>query len=154
MAVAVCDHLIRFVNREVAVANEMATEITQATDPAARRARLLVGWDRVISEARAHLQRTAALQLPVSRDATALWGELQLGAAAAVVTLEARRADLEAFGAFEESSEPGVIGTAFTGIEKAFSLVEPAVFRYEHRALREAFDEEPTCAHVVQWTGT
>jgi hypothetical protein len=154
LARTLCAHLVVFVNHEVIAANDMALSVTDATSSQARFDHLLEGWDRVVAEARLHEQRTRELSLPPAAESPTLLAELQDGAAAATRVLAGRRAELAAFGPFDQSSEPGVIGTAFTGIEKGFALSEPAVFRYERRSLREAFDDEPGCEHVVQWTGT
>lgn len=154
LARALCDHLVLFVNQEVIAANDMAKSVTDATTAEARMERLLDGWDDVVARARLHERRTSALALPTAPESETLLAELQAGAAAATEVLADRRVELAAFGPFDEGSLAGVIGTAFTGIEKSFALSEPAVFRYDRRALRKAFDDEPRCEHVVQWTGT
>jgi len=44
----------------------------------------------------------------------------------------------------------GRVGEFFNSVEKANSLVEPAIARYDRRELQHAFLDEPECRYVIQ----
>ncbi|MGK2948660.1 MAG: hypothetical protein ACSLFP_08810 [Acidimicrobiales bacterium] len=153
LAVAVCEHLVAFAREEVQLANAMAEAVTDTDDPDRRHTAMVDGWAPMVDAARRHRDRTATLLLPATPDAPELLAELQTGAKAALTVLSDATALIAALGPIGQEDERGAVGTAFNELEKALSVSEPAVYRYEDDALRAAFDAEPTCEHVVQPAG-
>lgn len=153
LARTVCEHLLTFAREEVDLANAMASAVADADDPDGRHDAMVDGWTPLVEAAQRHRDRTSTLALPGAPGASELSAELRAGADAALDVLSDATAVIAELGPIDQSDERGAVGTAFNELEKALSVSEPAVFRYDDDALRAAFDAEPACEHVVQPAG-
>ena len=150
MAIAVCTALRDQTNVLVGIANTAVTGI-EGKSPAARSAALLSGFDQAIAAADAFEQSVPELDLPGIVEEPELRAEIADGATFAAAGVREER---ESFAAdvpqVEDGDVRGRVGQFFNGIEKAMSVVEPAIATYDRRELQEAFLDEPSCRHVIQ----
>ena len=122
-----------------------------AKSPDERYAALIAGFDEADAATRTYRDDVEALALGEAPEADALHTQLVDGAELAVTELARERADFEASGpTVPDADVQGRVGQFFNAIEKVMSVAEPAVSRYERRALHEAFAAEPSCRHVIQ----
>jgi hypothetical protein len=143
--------MLRELNNEMAVSlNATSDEITDADDPETAPQVLRDGYDDLIGIAEDYAHDVDELDLPVSDARDALLGELHSGAEEAVTALEDERTELEGLDPVEVDDQAGVLGGAFTSLEKAQSVVEPRIGAYGDEELTEAFAAEPTCEHFIQ----
>jgi len=149
-AEAVCG-LLRDWSNEMAVSMNATSEaLTDDDDPDTANQVLLDGWDDLIVLAEGHIAEAEALDLPVSAARDQLVEDITAGAEAAVVALEDERDHLEDLPPIEIDDQRGALGGAFTALEKAQSVVEPRIARYDDPELSAAVADEPTCEHVIQ----
>jgi hypothetical protein len=149
-ATAVCGMLRRWNNEMGDALNSTSDAITDADDPAAAPGVLRDGFDDLIQLAEAHQSEVAELELPASNERDRLLEELRSGADEAVAALEEERADIEDLPSIEVSEQRGVLGTAFIAVERAGSVVEPAIGTYDDEELKAAFAADDGCEHVIQ----
>lgn len=149
-ATEVCGLLRGWSNELAESLNGTSDAITDADDPATANQVLLDGWDALIEIAEAHVEEAGQLELPDTGAREQLLSDLSAGAEAAVAELEDERAGIAALPPITIDAQRGALGGAFTSLEKADSVVEPAVGGYDDEAVRDAFQAEPTCAHVIQ----
>jgi hypothetical protein len=149
-ATAVCGLLRGWSNEMVASLNTTSDAITADDDPETANDVLLDGYDDLIAIAEGHVGEVDDLDLPASGDRDQLVDDLRAGAEAAVAELEDERSELEDLAPITVDDQRGVLGGAFTSLEKAQSVVEPQIVTYDDEAIRTAFAADPTCEHVVQ----
>jgi hypothetical protein len=149
-AATVCGLLREWSNDLAGTMNATSDAVTDDDDPATAPEVLRAGYDELIAIAEEHLAEVDALDLPATGAREEIVDDLRTGAGAAVAELEEHRAELDALEAVEVDDQRGVLGGAFTNLEKAQSVVEPQVGAYEEEAVRAAFADEPTCEHVIQ----
>jgi hypothetical protein len=149
-ATAVCGMLRQWNNEIGDVLNRTSDAITDADDPATAPGVLRDGFDDLIQLAEDHRNEVDELVLPVSDERDRLVEELRGGADDAVAALEEERADIEDLPAIEVSEQRGVLGTAFIAVERAGSVVEPAIGTYDDEELKAAFAADDGCEHVIQ----
>ncbi len=122
-----------------------------AKEPDERYAAIIGGFDETEVATQAYRDGVAALVLADVPEADALHAQLLDGAELAVTELARERADFEARGqTVPDADVQGRVGQFFNAVEKVMSVAEPAVSRYDRRALHEAFAAEPACRHVIQ----
>jgi hypothetical protein len=149
-ATAVCGMLRRWNNDIADSINGTSDAITDADDPATAPSVLRDGFDDLIRLAEDHRSEVDDLELPVSNERDRLLEELRGGADEAVAAFEEERADIEDLAQVEVSEQRGVLGTAFIAVERAGSVVEPAIGTYEDEELKAAFAADDGCEHVIQ----
>jgi len=149
-ATAVCGLLRGWSNELAESLNATSDAITDADDPATANQVLLDGWDALIEIAEAHVAEVTQLELPDTDARGQLVDDLTTGAEAAVTELEDERAGIAALPPITVDGQRGALGGAFTSLEKADSVVEPAIGAYDDEDIRAAFQDEPTCEHVIQ----
>ena len=149
-AAVVCGMLRRWNNDIADSINGTSDAITDADDPATAPQVLRDGFDDLIRLAEDHRSEVEELALPVSNERDRLVEELRGGADEAVAALEEERADIEDLPAIEVSEQRGVLGTAFIAVERAGSVVGPAIASYDDEELKTAFAADDGCEHVIQ----
>jgi hypothetical protein len=149
-ATAVCGMLRRWNNDIADSINGTSDAITDADDPATAPAVLRDGFDGLIRLAEDHRSEVDELVLPVSDERDRLVEELRRGADEAVAALEEERADMEDLPTIDVSEQRGVLGAAFIAVERAGSVVEPAIGTYDDEELKAAFAADEGCEHVIQ----
>jgi hypothetical protein len=149
-ATAVCG-MLRHWNNDVAdVINSTSDAITDADDPETAPRMLRAGFDDLIELAEDQRAEVDDLDLPVTNERDRLLEDLRGGADKAIAALEEERADIEDLPSIEVSEQRGVLGTAFITVERAGSVVEPAIGTYDDEELKAAFAANDGCEHVIQ----
>ena len=115
------------------VINSTSQTITDQDDPRTANGVLLDGFDEMIRLAQQHRRQVDELQLPAIDERDRLVEELAEGADDSIDVDEQRSA----------------LGGAFTGVERALSVIEPEIERY-NADLRRAFEANEGCVHVIQ----
>jgi hypothetical protein len=149
-ATVVCGMLRQWNNDIADSINATSDAITDADDPESAPGVLRDGFDDLIRLAEDHRSEVNELELPVSDERDRLVEELRSGADEAVAALEEERADIEDLPSIEVSEQRGVLGTAFIAVERAGSVVEPAIGTYDDEELKAAFAADDGCEHVIQ----
>jgi hypothetical protein len=149
-ATVVCGMLRRWNNEIGDVLNSTSDAITDADDPDTAPGMLRDGFDDLIQLAEDHRAEVDDLELPVTDERDRLLEELRRGADKATAALEEERADIEDLPPIAVSEQRGVLGTAFISVERAGSVVEPAIGTYDDEALKAAFAADDGCEHVIQ----
>jgi hypothetical protein len=149
-ATTVCGMLRRWNNEMADALNGTSAAITDSDDPATAPGVLRDGFDDLIRLAEDHRSEVDELDLPVSDERDRLLEELRGGADEAIAGLEEERADIEDLPPVELSDQQGVLGGAFIAIERAGSVVEPAIGTYDDEELKAAFAADDGCEHVIQ----
>jgi hypothetical protein len=149
-ATVVCGMLRRWNNDMADVINGTSDAITDADDPETANAVLLDGFDDLVQLAEVHRTEVNDLDLPVSNERDRLLEELRGGADKAIAALEEERTEIEDLPPIEVSEQRGVLGSAFIAIERAGSVVEPAIGTYDDEELKAAFATDDGCEHVIQ----
>ncbi len=149
-AVRVCD-LLRAHANGLGRAINLAVTAIDGRSPQDRLTALLDGLAAAEAVSTGHRAALDDLDLAGLPEAEALLAELDAGAALAITALADGRAELDAeLDAVADDDVHGRVSQAFNAVERAMSVAEPAIGRYDRRALRVAFLEEPTCRHVIQ----
>jgi hypothetical protein len=146
----VCDLLRRWYNEFSERVNSASDRVTEDDDPTTANGVLLAGFDDLIAMAEDHEAEAAELTLPYTAERAKLLAELREGTEAATELLEAEREEIEALPPIEVDDQGGALGSALLAVEGARSAVEPRVELYDDEALRDAFENNPGCDHVVQ----
>lgn len=150
-AAAVCGMLRGWSNELAESLNETSQAVTDDDDPATANQVLLDGWDALIAIAKEHVTEAEQLELPDTDARDQLVSDLTAGAEQAVTELQEERVGLEALPPITIEAQGGALGGAFTSLEKADSVVEPAIGGYDDDdEIRTAFADEPDCRHVIQ----
>ena len=149
-AAVVCGMLRRWNNDIAASINGTSDAITDADDPETANAVLLDGFDDLIRVAEGHRAEVDDLDLPVSNERDRLLEDLRGGADEAIAALEEQRTEIEDLPPIEVSEQRGVLGSAFIAVERAGSVVEPAIGTYDDEELKAAFAADDGCEHVIQ----
>jgi hypothetical protein len=149
-AVRVCAALRAHTNGLVREINEAVAGIA-GRSPEDRLTALLGGLAAAEAVSTDHRETLTTLDLTGLPEAEQLLAELDAGAALAVDALAAERELLdEELDQVADDDVHGRVSQAFNAVERAMSVSEPAIGRYERQALRLAFLGEPTCRHVIQ----
>jgi hypothetical protein len=149
-AATVCGLLRGWSNELAESLNDTSQAITDADDPTTANQTLLDGWDALIAIAEDHTTEAEQLQLPDTDARDELVSDLTEGAERAVSELEQERVGIAALPPITIEAQGGALGGAFTSLEKADSVVEPAIGGYDDAEIRAAFADEPDCRHVIQ----
>lgn len=149
-AIAVCDLLRTFVNDSADIANAAAADVTASDDPLARRSAVLTGFDALLVRAQTHHDDVEALDPADLSQGDAMVADLLEGAQQAISELTEERAAFELLPGLERADTAGRVGQFFNSLEKAMSVVEPAITQWAELELVDAFAAEPTCRFVVQ----
>jgi hypothetical protein len=149
-ATVVCGMLRRWNNDMADSINGTSDAITDADDPATAPRMLRDGFDDLIQLAEDNRAEVDDLDLPVSNERDRLLEDLRSGADEAVAALEEERAEIEDLPPIEVSEQRGVLGGAFIAVERAGSVVEPAIGTYDDEELKAAFAADDGCEHVIQ----
>lgn len=149
-AATVCGLLRDWNNELSASLNATSDAITDDDDPTTANGVLLDGYDELVAIAEGFGADLEELDLPVTPERDRLLTDLRSGVAAAVEELEGQRDEARDLPPITVERQAGAIGGAHVGLEKARSLLEPPVARYDDPTVRAAFAAEPGCAHVVR----
>ena len=149
-AATVCGLLRGWSNELADSLNDTSQAITDADDPATANQTLLDGWDALIGIAEDHVTEAEQVELPGTDARDQLVADLTDGAERAVSELEAERVGIADLPPITIEAQGGALGGAFTSLEKADSVVEPAIGGYDDAEIRAAFADEPECRHVIQ----
>jgi hypothetical protein len=151
-AARVCD-LLRTQNDSLGTAlNQTSQEITDADDPTTANDVLLDGWDDLLGIADAYIGQVRSLSIPDIPDHDQVIEDLTTGAEESYAVISEEREEAEALEPIDVEDQRGALGGAFTGLERATSVLEPQVARYD-ATLQQAFADDDGCANVVQPTG-
>ncbi|HEY8524871.1 MAG TPA: hypothetical protein VIL48_07920 [Acidimicrobiales bacterium] len=134
------------------VLNATSQTITDQDDPTTANGVLLVGFDEMIELAEQHRREVSELELPDVPQRDELLAELAEGADESLAVLEEERADAAELPPITPEEQRGALGGAFTGVERALSVIEPRIGAYDED-LQRAFADDEGCRHVVQPTG-
>ena len=149
VAARTCSALRQINNRVVDVVNESVDDIGAAAaderlepvvDALGEVRAELLAWDQEIDE----------LDLPAGDEGRILIRQLHAGAAAALDELDRRAEGLEATVTVADDEVGGFVGGWFNSVEKVVSSLEPEIFRFERRDLKQAFLDDPACRNVIQ----
>lgn len=150
VARAVCAALRSYVNDLVGIANT-AVDGIGARQPDQRINPVLEGFDAAIVTIGVHRDAIGRLTLRSVPERSALLTELVAGLDDATAELvDERAAFVERFDELVNGSAQGIAGIWFNAIEKAISVSEPEIYRYDRVGLKQAFLDEPDCRHVIQ----
>lgn len=149
-ASAVCGMLRGWSNELADSLNDTSQAVTDDDDPATANQVLLDGWDALIAIAEDHVTEAEQIELPDTDAREQLVSDLTAGAEQAVTEVEQERVGLAALPPITIEAQGGALGGAFTSLEKADSVVEPAIGGYDDVEVRTAFADEPDCRHVIQ----
>jgi hypothetical protein len=150
-AFVLCSALRGQANVMTEIANTAAADIHEKS-PEERYTSLFAGYDRGAAASNEFSASLAALELPAIAELDDLIAQISAGADAAAaefVDEQARFAE-EVGGEVADGDARGRVGELFNSIEKANSLVEPVIVRYERVELKRAFLAEPECRYVIQ----
>lgn len=134
------------------VINGASQTITDQDDPATANGVLLDGFDEMIELAEEHRRQVDELELPDVPQRDELLAELADRADESVTVLEEERAQAAELPPITADEQRAALGGAFTGVERALSVVEPRLGAYDED-LQQAFAADEGCAHVIQPTG-
>ena len=151
VAFGLCSALRGQANVMTEIANTSAADIHEKS-PEERYAALFDGYDRGAAASIAFRDSLPELDLPAIPELDDLIGQVSAGADLAAIEFadeQARFAEAVR-GAVADDDARGRVGELFNSIEKANSLVEPVIVRYERVELQRAFLDEPECRYVVQ----
>ena len=151
VAFGLCSALRGQANVMTEIANTAAADIHEKS-PEERYTALYDGFDRGAEASNAFRDSLDDLSLPAIPELDDLIGQIAAGADAAAaefVDEQARFAEAVG-GEVADGDARGRVGELFNSIEKANSLVEPVIVRYERVELKRAFLGEPECRYVVQ----
>jgi hypothetical protein len=149
-AATVCGMLRRWNNEMADAMNATSQAITDADDPDTANDTLLDGFDDLIGLAERHRAEVDDLALPFTDQRRRLIDDLRGGADDAIAALEDERAEIEELPPITVAAQGGAIGGAFIAVERADSVVEPAIGTYDDEELKAAFAADDGCDHVVQ----
>jgi hypothetical protein len=149
-AAVVCGMLRRWNNDMADALNATSDAITDADDPETANGVLLDGFDELILLAEDHRTEVDDLDLPVGNERERLLEDLRGGADKAIAALEEERTEVEDLPPITVSAQRGVLGSAFIAVERAGSVVEPAIGTYDDEELKAAFAADDGCEHVIQ----
>lgn len=145
----VCTLLRRWNDELSDVINATSEAITDADDPTTANDVLVGGFEEAITVAEGHVTEVDQLSLPDGADRDALLDDLRTGAEKSVAVLEEERDEAAALGPIGIEQQRGALGGAFTGLERATSVLEPRAARYDE-ALQQAFADDAGCSNVIQ----
>jgi hypothetical protein len=145
----VCTMLRRWDNELGDVMNATSQSITDDDDPDTAGDVLVAGFDEMLDVAVAHREELDDLDLPVVNERDELLDELAGGADESIQVLEDERDQAAELPPIEVSDQGGALGGASVGVERATSVLEPSVGRYDD-ALSTAFAANEGCQHVIQ----
>lgn len=148
-ALAVCEGLEAQDNRLADAVNTAIASIGSMA-PDERDDALRTGFADTLAAARDFADHLATWDLPDVAERDRLLTEMRDGADAAVAELEEEAAPFAGLTEVSDAAVQGQVGVLFNAVEKAMSVLEPRIGRYEGRALQEAFLAEPACQHVIQ----
>jgi hypothetical protein len=131
------------------VINSTSQTITDQDDPRTANGVLLDGFDEMIRLAQQHRRQVDELQLPAIDERDRLVEELAEGADDSIDVLHEERAEAAELGPIDIDEQRSALGGAFTGVERALSVIEPEIERY-NADLRRAFEANEGCVHVIQ----
>jgi hypothetical protein len=134
------------------VMNATSQAITDDDDPATANDVLLDGFDEMIRLAEQHRNEVDDLDLPDIAQRDELVDELAGRADESIAVLEEEREAAADLPPITLEQQRSALGGAFTGVERALSVVEPRIGEYDED-LQRAFAADEGCAHVVQPTG-
>ena len=146
----VCALLRRWYNDFSERVNDATGQVTDDDDPTTANRVLLAGFDDLVAMAEDHQAEAAELSLPFTPERARLVAEIQEGAASAIELLEAEREEIAALPPIEVADQGGALGSALLAVEGARSAAEPRIELYDDEELRDAFEDNPGCDHVVQ----
>ena len=150
-ALAVCSALRAQANVRTDLANSTAADIAAQT-PEQRYQTLFDSYDTAADAERAFGDSLADLDMPAIPERDDLMAQIADGAEAAAdefVDEQGRFAEA-VDGVVTDGDWQGRVGEFFNSVEKANSLVEPVIIRYDRVELQHAFLDEPECRHVIQ----
>jgi hypothetical protein len=150
IARAVCGALRAYVNELVDVANA-AVEGIGGREPDERISLVMDGFDTALDAIDGARGAFSDMDLPPVPERDVLRSELLAGLDDATAELVDERMSFETRAdELAAGSAQGVAGTWFNAIEKAMSVSEPEIYRYERVEFKRAFLDEPDCRHVIQ----
>jgi hypothetical protein len=151
VAFGLCSALRGQANVMTEIANTAAADIHEKS-PEERYTALFDGYDRGAEASVAFSDSLDDLSVPEIPELDDLIGQVSAGADAAAAEFvdEQARFAGDVGGEVADDDARGRVGELFNSIEKANSLVEPVIVRYERVELKRAFLEEPECRHVIQ----
>jgi hypothetical protein len=151
VAFGLCSALRSQANVMTEIANTAAADI-HAKAPEERYTALFDGYDRGAAASNDFSDSLDDLSLPVIPELDDLIAQISAGAdAAAAEFVDEQARFVEAVGGeVADDDARGRVGELFNSIEKANSLVEPVIVRYERVELKRAFLDEPECRYVIQ----
>jgi len=150
-AMEICRALRAQANVRTDIANATVADVGEQT-PEERYQTLFDGYDTAAEAERVFGESLADLDVPEIPERSDLLSEVADGADAAAaefVDEQGRFADA-VDGVVTDADWQGRVGEFFNSVEKANSLVEPAIARYDRRELQHAFLDEPECRYVIQ----
>jgi hypothetical protein len=145
----VCTMLRTWNNDLGDVINATSQTITDEDDPSTAKGVLVGGFDEMIGLARQHRRQVDQLQLPAVDERDELVHELAEGADESIDVLREERQEAADLGPIDVDEQRSALGGAFTGVERALSVIEPEIERYDED-LRRAFEADEGCMHVIQ----
>jgi hypothetical protein len=135
------------------VINTTSQTITDDDDPTTATDVLLDGFDEMIRLAELHRRQVDELDLPAVAQRDQLIDELATRAEDSIDVLHEERDEAAELGPISVDEQRGALGGAFTGVERALSVVEPRIGAYD-QDLQQAFAADEGCEHVIQPTGS
>jgi hypothetical protein len=148
----VCSLLRRWNDDIGDVMDATAQSITDDDDPTTANGVLVDGFDQMVTVAEGHLGEVDHLDLPEVADRDQVLADLQAGAEKSLATLEEERDEAAELAPIGVEQQRGALGGALTGVERAVSVLEPRVARYDD-TLQQAFTDDEGCANVIQPVG-
>lgn len=134
------------------VINATSRTITDQDDPTTANDVLLGAFDEMIRLAEQHRTQVDELDLPDVAQADQLIDELADRADESIAVLHEERDEAAELDPITLDGQRSALGLAFTGVERALSVVEPRIGAYD-ADLQRAFAADEGCEHVVQPTG-
>jgi hypothetical protein len=145
----VCTMLRDWNNDISGVMNDTSQTVTDQDDPDTAADVLVSGFTEMIGLAREHRAQVDGLELPAVVGREQLVDELAGGADESIAVLQDERAHAADLGPVPLEEQGGAIGGAFTGVERALSVIEPQIGAYD-ADLQQAFRTDEDCTHVIQ----
>ncbi len=133
------------------VINSTSQTITDQDDPRTAKGVLLNGFDEMIRLAEQHRREVDDLRLPAVDQRDRLVDELKDGADESIDVLHDERAHAAELPPITVEEQRSALGGAFTGVERALSVIEPEMEAYD-QDLQHAFASNEGCRHVIQPT--
>lgn len=151
VALTLCSALREQANVMTDIANTAAAGI-HGKSPAERFAALDAGFGEGADASILFRDRLGDLDVPAIPELDDLLMQIAAGADAAAAEFVDQRERFAAAvgGEVTDDDVRGRVGELFNSIEKANSLVEPVIVRYERVELKRAFLDEPECRYVIQ----